>query len=96
MPFGFGVSFIYHSFYYRTIATKTHWVKLEGSFSLPDMPTQVTFFLEGPTPGVDFLVDSVTVSSCPWKFDEVNHLKFTPFSTSIHKKITLDPFASQP
>ncbi|KAH7664999.1 Carbohydrate-binding CenC-like protein [Dioscorea alata] len=39
------------------------WVKLEGSFSLPNLPKRVVFYLEGPPPGVDLLIDSVIVSS---------------------------------
>jgi hypothetical protein len=37
-------------------------VKLEGSFTLENVPDRVVFYLEGPPPGIDILVDSVTIS----------------------------------
>ncbi|KAJ4762612.1 glycosyl hydrolase family 10 protein / carbohydrate-binding domain-containing protein [Rhynchospora pubera] len=43
-------------------ASKEDWVKLEGSFSLQNLLKRVVFFLEGPPPGIDLLIDSVTVS----------------------------------
>lgn len=41
--------------------SKERWEKLEGSFSLDNMPKQVVFFIEGPSPGQDLLIDSVKV-----------------------------------
>ncbi|KAJ0981851.1 hypothetical protein J5N97_010106 [Dioscorea zingiberensis] len=43
------------------------WVRLEGSFSLPKLPKRIVFYLEGPPPGVDLLIDSVIVSSSSMK-----------------------------
>ncbi|CAL9779832.1 unnamed protein product [Musa acuminata subsp. burmannicoides] len=42
--------------------SKGCWQKLEGSFSLTSMPRRVVFYLEGPNPGMDLLIDSVTIS----------------------------------
>ncbi|XP_058069626.1 endo-1,4-beta-xylanase 1-like isoform X2 [Magnolia sinica] len=46
----------------RTLATKERWENLEGKFSLESMPNRVVFYLEGPSPGVDLLIDSVTIT----------------------------------
>ncbi|PKU83102.1 Putative Pol polyprotein from transposon element Bs1 [Dendrobium catenatum] len=46
----------------RVLASNERWEKLEGSFSLTSMPHRVVFFLEGPPPGHDLLVDSVVVA----------------------------------
>ncbi|PIN20603.1 Endo-1,4-beta-xylanase [Handroanthus impetiginosus] len=48
----------------RTSASTEHWEKIEGTFSLSTMPKRVTFYLEGPSPGIDLLIRSVEVS-CP-------------------------------
>ncbi|KAG9440030.1 hypothetical protein H6P81_020195 [Aristolochia fimbriata] len=45
------------------LAPKDCWEKLEGKFSLERMPNHVVFYLEGPCPGVDLLIDSVVVTS---------------------------------
>lgn len=42
--------------------SKERWEMLEGSFSLTSMPKCVIFYLEGPSAGVDLLIDSVVVS----------------------------------
>ncbi|KAL5713220.1 Glycoside hydrolase [Ranunculus cassubicifolius] len=47
----------------RTSVMKEQWEKLEGTFSLETLPDRLVIYLEGPSPGVDLLVDSVTVSS---------------------------------
>ncbi|KAL6639183.1 hypothetical protein ACP70R_022913 [Stipagrostis hirtigluma subsp. patula] len=44
------------------LASKQKWEKLEGTFSLPNMPKHVVFYLEGPPAGVDLIVDSVTIT----------------------------------
>ena len=36
--------------------------KLEGIFCLSTMPHRVTFYIEGPPPGIDILIKSVVVS----------------------------------
>lgn len=48
----------------RTMVSNDQWEKLEGTFSLERerMPNRVVFYLEGPSPGVDILIDSVIVS----------------------------------
>ncbi|KAJ6813531.1 uncharacterized protein M6B38_141915 [Iris pallida] len=51
----------------RTLVSKERWERLEGSFSLTNVPTRVVFFLEGPSPGQDLLVDSVTISCAGFK-----------------------------
>ncbi|KAK9136172.1 hypothetical protein Syun_015502 [Stephania yunnanensis] len=47
----------------RAFASKDHWEKLEGTFSLESIPKRVVFYLEGPPSGVDLLIQSVVVSS---------------------------------
>lgn len=47
----------------RTSVSKGRWEKLEGTFLLSDKPDQVVLYFEGPSPGVDLLIKSVSVSS---------------------------------
>lgn len=47
---------------YRTSVSKEKWEKLEGTFSLPAMPDRVVFYFEGPSPGVDILIESVVIT----------------------------------
>ena len=48
--------------FYRTSCMKGSWEKLEGTFSLSTMPDRVIFYLEGPAPGVDLLIQSVEIT----------------------------------
>ncbi|XP_017698435.2 endo-1,4-beta-xylanase 1-like isoform X3 [Phoenix dactylifera] len=73
----------------RVLVAKDRWEKLEGSFSLTSMPKHAVFYLEGPPPGVDLLIDSVTVSCeeksprCVTNGDET--ISWNPhFDTGIH------------
>lgn len=43
--------------------SKERWENLEGTFLLSTMPDRVVFYLEGPSPGVDLLIESVIVAS---------------------------------
>ncbi|XP_074576433.1 endo-1,4-beta-xylanase 2-like isoform X2 [Curcuma longa] len=45
----------------RILVSQDCWKKLEGSFSLTSKPRRVIFYLEGPDPGIDILIDSVTI-----------------------------------
>ncbi|KAJ8498258.1 hypothetical protein OPV22_008810 [Ensete ventricosum] len=56
-------SSISYMFIERILVSKDCWEMLEGSFSLASMPRRVLFYLEGPAPGVDLLIDSVVISS---------------------------------
>ncbi|KAI3878931.1 hypothetical protein MKX03_037328 [Papaver bracteatum] len=47
----------------RASVSKERWESLTGTFTLEAVPKRVVFFLEGPDPGVDILIDSVVVSS---------------------------------
>ncbi|MCL7029451.1 hypothetical protein MKW94_015977 [Papaver nudicaule] len=47
----------------RASASKERWQSLIGTFTLETLPKRVIFFLEGPDPGVDLLIDSVVISS---------------------------------
>lgn len=47
----------------RTSVFKEKWEKLEGTFSLSDMPERVVLYFEGPSAGVDLLIKSVIVFS---------------------------------
>ncbi|XP_023536394.1 uncharacterized protein LOC111797582 isoform X1 [Cucurbita pepo subsp. pepo] len=46
----------------RTSVLKEKWEKLEGTFSLSTMPDRVVFYLEGPPPGIDLLIQSVEIT----------------------------------
>ncbi|KAF8404805.1 hypothetical protein HHK36_009695 [Tetracentron sinense] len=46
----------------RASVSKERWEKLEGKFSLSTMPNRVVFYLEGPPPDVDLLIESVVIS----------------------------------
>ncbi|TKY74936.1 Endo-1,4-beta-xylanase A [Spatholobus suberectus] len=46
----------------RTSCIKGSWEKLKGSFSLASKPDRVIFYLEGPAPGVDLLIQSVVIT----------------------------------
>ncbi|KAI0522474.1 hypothetical protein KFK09_004853 [Dendrobium nobile] len=45
----------------RKYVTKESWEKLEGSFTLTSLPSRAIFYLEGPPPGVDILINSVII-----------------------------------
>ncbi|KAG6534236.1 endo-1,4-beta-xylanase 1-like isoform X2 [Zingiber officinale] len=45
----------------RIVVSQDCWKKLEGSFSLTSKPRRVVFYLEGPDPGIDILIDSVAI-----------------------------------
>ncbi|VYS45587.1 unnamed protein product [Arabidopsis thaliana] len=47
----------------KTYASRDKWVDLEGTFSISNMPDRVVLYLEGPAPGKDLLIRSVTVRS---------------------------------
>lgn len=47
----------------RASVLKDRWEKLEGTFKLSTKPDRAVFYLEGPSPGVDLLIDSVLVCS---------------------------------
>lgn len=58
----------------RTSVSKEGWEKLEGTFSLATMPDRVVFYLEGPAPGVDLLIESVIITcSCPSECNVIIH-----------------------
>lgn len=46
----------------RTSVFQEKWEKLEGTFSLSTMPDRVVFYLEGPSPGIDLLIQSVEIT----------------------------------
>nr|GEU35123.1 carbohydrate-binding, CenC-like protein [Tanacetum cinerariifolium] len=52
-----------YMFITRTSVSKDKWEKLEGTFKMSDdKPDRVVFYIEGPDPGVDLLVESVLIS----------------------------------
>ncbi|XP_073119734.1 endo-1,4-beta-xylanase 1-like isoform X2 [Henckelia pumila] len=57
-------SSVSYSFIGRTSASTERWEKVEGTIYLSIMPQRVTFYLEGPSSGIDILIRSVHVS-CP-------------------------------
>ncbi|KAL0732577.1 hypothetical protein Bca4012_008786 [Brassica carinata] len=59
----------------KTYASRDKWVDLEGTFSISNMPDRVVIYLEGPAPGNDLLIRSVTVkdsTSCDFQETEEN------------------------
>lgn len=42
-------------------ATDKEWTQLRGKFLLNGFPSKVVIFLEGPPPGIDILLNSLTV-----------------------------------
>ncbi|CAL9238291.1 unnamed protein product [Arabidopsis halleri] len=58
-----GQSHTNYQFIAKTCVYKEKWVTLEGMFSLPSVPEKVVFYLEGPSPGIDLLIQSVTIHS---------------------------------
>ncbi|XP_073146128.1 endo-1,4-beta-xylanase 1-like isoform X2 [Henckelia pumila] len=56
-------SSVSYSFIGRTSASTERWEKVEGTFYLSIIPQRVTFYLEGPSSGIDILIKSVHVSS---------------------------------
>ncbi|KAL4181317.1 hypothetical protein AMTRI_Chr12g270610 [Amborella trichopoda] len=56
----------------RAQVSKERWEKLEGPFSLVTVPERLVFYLEGPNPGIDMLIDSVKIScTAQGKLEEV-------------------------
>uniref|UniRef100_A0A0A0L014 GH10 domain-containing protein n=1 Tax=Cucumis sativus TaxID=3659 RepID=A0A0A0L014_CUCSA len=69
----------------RTSVLKEKWEKLEGTFSLSTMPDRVVFYLEGPSPGIDLLIQSVEITcACP------NELE-TGIANAGDENISLNP-----
>lgn len=48
----------------RSSVSKDQWATLEGKFQLSTLPDRIVFYLEGPSPGVDLLIESIVIS-CP-------------------------------
>ncbi|XVE95092.1 hypothetical protein REPUB_Repub02eG0066700 [Reevesia pubescens] len=46
----------------KTSVSKERWEMVEGAFSLSTLPERLVFYLEGPSPGVELLIDSVVIS----------------------------------
>ncbi|KAL6212323.1 hypothetical protein ACLB2K_017543 [Fragaria x ananassa] len=46
----------------RSSVSNGKWEKLEGKFTLSTMPDKVVFYLEGPSPGIDLLIQSVVIT----------------------------------
>ncbi|KAG5251142.1 Xylanase [Salix suchowensis] len=71
----------------KTSVSKEGWEKLGGTFSLATIPDRVVFYLEGPAPGVDLLVESVIITcSCP---SECNNAR--PCAGDGDENIILNP-----
>lgn len=56
----------------RVTASRKRWEKLEGTFSLKSLPYRAVFYLEGPLPGLDLLIDRVHIWSATIVKGEVN------------------------
>ncbi|KAI3725624.1 hypothetical protein L1987_65415 [Smallanthus sonchifolius] len=66
----------------RTTVCKEKWENLEGTFVLSDKPDCVVFYLEGPAPGVNILIESVLV---------LCHGKISPCGFADDGNIILNP-----
>lgn len=54
--------------------SKDKWEKLEGTFSLSTVPDRVVFYLEGPSPGIDLLIQSVEITCAgPYELEVFIH-----------------------
>ncbi|XP_010544026.1 PREDICTED: uncharacterized protein LOC104816770 isoform X2 [Tarenaya hassleriana] len=74
----------------KTYASRDKWETLEGTFSLSSKPDRTVFYLEGPSPGTDLLIRSVTIkcsSRCDYdeemKQDAACNDVFSPASNII-------------
>ncbi|CAN0921977.1 Endo-1,4-beta-xylanase 1 [Linum grandiflorum] len=47
----------------KTSVCKGNWKRLEGRFSLTTMPDRVVFYIEGPSPGANLLIKSVSIGN---------------------------------
>ncbi|XP_058217198.1 endo-1,4-beta-xylanase 1-like isoform X3 [Rhododendron vialii] len=53
-----------YKFIGKSSVSKDKWETLEGKFQLSTLPDRVIFYLEGPSPGIDLLIESIVIS-CP-------------------------------
>lgn len=53
---------MYMLVWHRISVSNEKWETLEGTFVLTTVPNRVVIYLEGPNPGTDLLVKSVTIS----------------------------------
>ncbi|CDY53833.1 BnaA09g57250D [Brassica napus] len=71
----------------KTYASRDKWVDLEGTFSISNMPDRVVIYLEGPPPGKDLLIRSVTVkesTSCDFQETEENKAAFSVYPPPLN------------
>ncbi|XP_051140702.1 endo-1,4-beta-xylanase 1-like [Andrographis paniculata] len=61
----------------KTSASMEHWEKIEGTFLLSTMPHRVTFYLEGPPPGIDLLIRTVMISGPSPSKNDTRHIQST-------------------
>jgi len=47
---------------YRVPVSQGRWETLEGTFTLSAMPDRVVFYFEGPSPAVEILIKSVSIT----------------------------------
>ncbi|KAK8692445.1 hypothetical protein V6N13_075904 [Hibiscus sabdariffa] len=66
----------------KTSTSKGKWETVEGTFSLSCVPKQIIFYLEGPPPGVELLIDSVMI--CPRGDSAVNIVVNHDFSNGLY------------
>ena len=60
----------------RTSVSNGQLETLEGTFLLSTLSDRLVFYLEGPSPGVDLLIEFVTIS-CPNNTCEIDVSKFS-------------------
>ncbi|KAF7141452.1 hypothetical protein RHSIM_Rhsim06G0066700 [Rhododendron simsii] len=68
----------------KSSVSKDEWKTLEGMFQLSTLPDRIVLYLEGPSPGVDLLIESIVIS-CPYtiKTEDTNTRCFAPGDENI-------------
>lgn len=69
----------------RTTVSKEKWEIVEGTFSLVAMPERLVFYLEGPSPSVELLIDSVVISCPNPSKSEVTSIMLCSFSSVVFR-----------
>ncbi|XP_058217199.1 endo-1,4-beta-xylanase 1-like isoform X4 [Rhododendron vialii] len=68
----------------KSSVSKDEWKTLEGMFQLSTLPDRIVFYLEGPSPGIDLLIESIVIS-CPYtiKTEDTSTRCFGPGDENI-------------
>lgn len=72
----------------RSSVSKDKWETLEGKFQLSTLPDRVIFYLEGPSPGIDLLIESIVIA-CPSMIRSVVSILSEPFPIYLSLMISM-------